>query len=110
MLVPDRQPEKVKLIQQFAPLLAPVRVGAATALDPAALRAPLETLRRRLRLASRRGATRPAARSQPVLAKLDAVLDKLGRPDSAGPGPRSSSSRGRSRATSPTSSRAFRRT
>ena len=30
MLVPDRQLEKVKLIQQFAPLVAPVHVGTAT--------------------------------------------------------------------------------
>src|SRR5678815_2228592 len=48
MLVPDRQPEKVKLIRQFAPLLAPVQVGTATSLDPAALRAPLEQLQQQI--------------------------------------------------------------
>ena len=52
MLVPDRQAEKTALIHQFAPLVAPVRVATTTAVDPASLRAPLETLRRRLRLAT----------------------------------------------------------
>ena len=55
MLVPDRQAEKVKLIQQFAPLVAPVRVGTATAARGRRLRAPLETLRRRLRLVTAEG-------------------------------------------------------
>jgi hopanoid biosynthesis associated RND transporter like protein HpnN len=87
MLVPDRQPEKVKLIQQFAPLLAPVRVGTATSLDPAALRAPLETLRRRLQLVTAEGGDKARREVQPILTKLDAVLDKLGRPDSRQAGP-----------------------
>ena len=87
MLVPDRQPEKVKLIQQFAPLLAPVHVGTAPSLDPAALRAPLETLRRRLQLVTAEGSDKARREVQPVLAKLDALLDKLGRPDSRQAGP-----------------------
>ena len=110
MLVPDRQPEKVKLIQQFAPLVAPVQVRTAAAIDPAALRAPLETLRRRLQLVTAEGGDKARREVQPVLAKLDAILDKLGRAGLRGRrGPRSSSYRSRSRATSPTSSRAFRR-
>ena len=87
MLVPDRQPEKVKLIQQFAPLVAPVQVGTAPSLDPAALRAPLETLRRRLQLVTAEGGDKARREVEPILAKLDAILDKLGRPDSRQAGP-----------------------
>jgi hopanoid biosynthesis associated RND transporter like protein HpnN len=77
MLVPDRQPEKVKLIKQFAPLIEPVQVATATSLEPADLRAPLETLRRRLRLATEEGDEKTLREVQPVLAKLQALLDKL---------------------------------
>ena len=87
MLVPDRQPEKVKLIQQFAPLVAPVRVGTATSLDPSALRAPLETLRRRLQLVTAEGGDKARREVEPVLDKLDALLDKLGRGESRQAGP-----------------------
>ena len=81
MLVPDRQPEKIKLIQQLAPLLASVRVGTATPVEPAKLRAPLETLRRRLRLATAEGGDKAEREVQPILAKVEALLDKLGRAD-----------------------------
>src|SRR5262249_62022084 len=50
-LVPDEQPAKERIIRQFAPLLASIRVAAPPTLDPAALREPLLTLRRRLGLA-----------------------------------------------------------
>lgn len=88
MLVPDRQPEKIELIQQLAPLEASVRVGVATPVEPAELRAPLETLRRRLRLAVAEGGDDARRRVEPVLAKIDGVLDALNRPDAgrAGPG------------------------
>jgi predicted RND superfamily exporter protein len=82
MLVPDRQLEKVELIRQFAPLVAPVRVGTASALDPAALRAPLETLRRRLQLAGTEGSDNARREVQPILDKLGALLDRLGQPES----------------------------
>ncbi|PWU20973.1 MAG: hypothetical protein C5B48_11825 [Candidatus Rokuibacteriota bacterium] len=49
--VPDDQPEKIKIIRQFAPLVAGVQVAAPTAFEPAALRAPLLVLQRRLGLA-----------------------------------------------------------
>src|SRR5262249_45297848 len=51
MLVPDKQPEKERIIRQFAPLGAGVQVAAPAALEPAALRTPLLALRRRLALA-----------------------------------------------------------
>ena len=110
MLVPDGQPEKAKVIEQLAPIVAPVRVARAPALAPAELRAPLETLRRRLRLATEEGGEQARQEVQPVLAKIEGLLASCPAPPSAGPGRRSSSSRARSRATSPTSSRPSRRT
>ncbi len=88
MLVPDQQPEKVALVHQFAPLVAPVHVRTATALEPAELRAPLETLRRRLKLATEEGSEKAKSEVQPVLDKLEALLAKLPRGETrqAGPG------------------------
>jgi len=37
LLIPEDQPEKLKIIGDFAPLVAPVRIGRATAVDPARL-------------------------------------------------------------------------
>ena len=79
LLVPDGQPEKAKLIEQFAPIVAPVRVARAPALVPAELRAPLETLRRRLRLATAEGGEQARQQVQPVLAKIEGLLAKLSR-------------------------------
>ena len=110
MLVPDRQPEKTALIRQFAPLVAPVRVATATAVAPASLRAPLETLRRRLRLASQEAKSDKGRREvQAVLDQVDALLAKLDRVDARQAGPALERCRRRSRATSRASSRAFRR-
>jgi hypothetical protein len=83
MLVPDEQPEKVKIVQQFAPLVAPVQVKPATALDASDLRRPLETLRRRLRLVTDEGSDKAKREVQPVLAKLEALLGEL--PGAASP-------------------------
>ncbi len=52
MLVPDRQGTKVEMIRQFAPLVDTVRVATPPAIEPDQLRAPVEALRRRLRLAA----------------------------------------------------------
>ena len=87
MLVPDHQAEKVKLVHQFAPLVAPVRVRTATALEPAELRAPLTTLRRRLSLATEEGSEKVKSEVRPVQVKLEALLDKLARPDARQAGP-----------------------
>jgi uncharacterized protein len=77
MLVPDRQPEKDKLIKQFAPLVDSVQVGATTGLEPGDLRAPLLTLRRRFRLATEEGSEKARREIEPVQAKLEALIDKL---------------------------------
>jgi hopanoid biosynthesis associated RND transporter like protein HpnN len=81
MLVPDRQPEKVKLLKQFAPLIDSVRVGTAGSLQLADLRAPLLTLDRRLRLATEEGDEKARREVSPVQAKLRALLDELSRAD-----------------------------
>ena len=52
LLIPDDQADKRKIIEDFAPLVAPVRVGRATPVDLARLLAALETLRRRLDIAA----------------------------------------------------------
>ncbi|HSE95897.1 MAG TPA: MMPL family transporter, partial [Methylomirabilota bacterium] len=49
--LPDAQAAKTTLITELAPSLASIAVAPPPALEPAALRPPLETLRRRLRLA-----------------------------------------------------------
>jgi uncharacterized protein len=89
MLVPDAQPEKAKVIAQLAPIVAPVRVAPAPVpvLAPAELRAPLETLRRRRRLAAEEGSEEAKREVQPVLAKVEGVLDTLSRADLHRAGP-----------------------
>ena len=105
MLVPDRQPEKVKLIKQFAPLVEPIQVGDSDRLEPADLRAPLETLAPAPAAGDRGGERRrPSKRGGPVQAKLEALLDKLAHADARQAGPGLAAAPGaRSRATSPTS-------
>jgi hypothetical protein len=88
MLVPDHQLEKVTLVKQLAPLVEPIKIGTARDLQPADLKAPLETLRRRLKLATTEGGEKAQKEVAPVLAKLDGVLDKLGRVESEAVGPR----------------------
>ena len=87
MLVPDRQPEKIKLINQFAPLVASVQVAGASALTPSDLRAPLETLRRRLSLVTEGGSDKAKSEVKPIRVRLDALLDKLTHADARQVGP-----------------------
>jgi hopanoid biosynthesis associated RND transporter like protein HpnN len=88
MLVPDDQLEKVRLVKQLAPLVEPIKIGTARDLEPSDLKAPLETLRRRLKLATSEGGEKAQKEVAPVLAKLEGVLDKLGRAESQSAGPR----------------------
>jgi hopanoid biosynthesis associated RND transporter like protein HpnN len=84
-LVPERQAEKIQLIQQLGPLLAPVRLGPAPSLELEQLRAPLSTLRRRLGLATEEAAEGQAvARVRAVRARVDEVLAKLGTASAGG--------------------------
>jgi hypothetical protein len=77
MLVPDRQPEKIKLIGQFAPQVDSVRVAAATPSAPIDLRGPLRTLQRRLTLATEEASDAVRGEVEPVKAKLDVLLGRL---------------------------------
>jgi hopanoid biosynthesis associated RND transporter like protein HpnN len=52
LLIPDQQTEKRKVIGDFAPIVAPVRVNRAIRLDLDRLVTALETLRRRFEIAS----------------------------------------------------------
>ncbi len=73
LLIPEDQPEKLKIIGDFAPLVAPVRIGRATSVDPAKLAGALETLKRRFDIA---GNEAPEGDVRP---KLKLVAEDLGR-------------------------------
>jgi hopanoid biosynthesis associated RND transporter like protein HpnN len=73
LLIPEDQPEKLKIIGDFAPLVAPVRIGRATSVDPAKLVGALETLKRRFDIAANE------APEGDVRPKLKLVAEDLGR-------------------------------
>ena len=73
LLIPEDQPEKLKIIGDFAPLVAPVRIGRATAVDPPRLAGSLETLKRRFDIAANE------APEGDVRGKLKLVAEDLGR-------------------------------
>jgi hypothetical protein len=52
LLIPDDQPQKLRIIRDFAELVAPVRIGRPTAVDTARLIAALQSLERRLGIAA----------------------------------------------------------
>jgi len=78
LLIPDQQPEKIKIIQDFAPLVAPVRVGQPRALDLDRVVAALETLKRRFDLAvTEAGPEGPDPDVEAVRAQIQALLANL---------------------------------
>ena len=52
LLIPDQQPEKMKIITDFAPIVAPVRVSRPMPVDVDRLVTALETLKRRFEIAA----------------------------------------------------------
>src|SRR5262245_30935707 len=84
LLVPDAQPEKARLIHQFAPLVAAIRVAPPpTVLDRDALRAALLVLRRRLGLAAE---SIPDEAARTAVQRLHEGVDRaLARMDGMGP-------------------------
>jgi hopanoid biosynthesis associated RND transporter like protein HpnN len=52
LLIPDGQPQKLKIIRDFAELVAPIRIGRPTAVDTGRLIAALQSLERRLGIAA----------------------------------------------------------
>ena len=78
LLIPDQQSVKIKIIRDFAPLVAPVRVGRLPSLDLDRVIATLETLKRRFDLAvSEAGPDGPAGDVQAVRTQIQALLEKL---------------------------------
>ncbi len=73
LLIPEDQPEKLKIIKDFAPLVAPVRIGRATSVDPTKLATALETLKRRFDIAGNE------APEGDIRMKLKLVAEDIGR-------------------------------
>jgi hypothetical protein len=71
LLIPDNQAEKQKIISDFAPIVAPVRVARPRAVDLERLVAALETLKRRFDIAA---AEAPAGDTQ---RQLQDVRDEI---------------------------------
>ncbi len=74
LLIPEDQEAKRKIISDFAPLVAPVRVSRPLPLDLDRLTGSLETLRRRLGIAATEA---PAGEGKARLEKLNARFDGL---------------------------------
>ncbi len=78
LLIPDNQTEKIKLVRDFAPLVAPVRVGMAQPVDLERLGTALETLKRRFDLAAGEAASSPAGKAVgDVRDQIGTLLEKL---------------------------------
>jgi hopanoid biosynthesis associated RND transporter like protein HpnN len=74
LLLPDQQAEKRKVIADFAPIVAPVRVNRALRLDLGRLLTALETLRRRFEIAANEA---PAGDAQRELARVAQDINRL---------------------------------
>lgn len=74
LLIPEDQDEKRKIIADFAPLVAPVRVSRPLALDLDRLTTVFETLRRRLAILANEA---PPGEARPRLAALVERLESL---------------------------------
>jgi hopanoid biosynthesis associated RND transporter like protein HpnN len=82
LLIPDQQAEKRKVIADFAPLVAPVRVGRPLRLDLDRLVASFETLQRRFDVASREAPEGDAKRDLTrVTQDIGRLVAKLRRTD-----------------------------
>jgi hopanoid biosynthesis associated RND transporter like protein HpnN len=74
LLIPDQQTEKRKVIGDFAPIVAPVRVNRAIRLDLDRLVSALETLRRRFEIASNEA---PIGDAKRELARVAQDINRL---------------------------------
>ncbi|HXH84368.1 MAG TPA: MMPL family transporter [Candidatus Tectomicrobia bacterium] len=73
LLIPDRQAEKLEVIADFAPIVAPVRISRPLRLDLDRLLAALDTLQRRIAIAANEAPPGEARRD------LAALRDRIGR-------------------------------
>jgi hopanoid biosynthesis associated RND transporter like protein HpnN len=74
LLIPEEQAEKMKIIRDFAPIVASVRVGRATPVDRERLLTALETLRRRFGIAANEA---PEGDTKLRLQNLNEEIDRL---------------------------------
>lgn len=74
LLIPDQQAEKRKVIADFAPIVAPVRLGPMIPLDLGRLLSALETLQRRFTIA---GGEAPAGDTQRELVRTAEDIGRL---------------------------------
>jgi hopanoid biosynthesis associated RND transporter like protein HpnN len=74
LLLPDQQAEKRKVIGDFAPIVAPVRVNRPMRVDLARLLTALETLRRRFEIAANEA---PAGDTRRELARVAQDINRL---------------------------------
>ena len=82
LLIPDQQPEKRKVIADFAPIVAPVRVSRPLRLDLERLITSFETLQRRFDVASREAPEGDAKRDLTRLTQdIGRLVAKLRRTD-----------------------------
>ncbi len=82
LLIPDDQTEKLKIIRDFAPIVAPVRIGPATPVDLDRLIAAFETLKRRFAIAANEAPEGEAKRQlHDVTTAIERLLIKLRQTD-----------------------------
>jgi len=82
LLLPERQDEKRKIISDFAPIVAPVRISRPIPMDVDRLIAAFETLRRRIDIASNEAPPGDAkTRLTKLAAETDALIRKLRQTD-----------------------------
>src|SRR5213593_2835568 len=74
LLIPDDQPEKQKIIRDFAPIVAQVRIGRAPPVDLDRLIAAFETLKRRFDIA---GSEAPEGEDAQKLRDVSAAIERL---------------------------------
>jgi hopanoid biosynthesis associated RND transporter like protein HpnN len=74
LLIPGDQPQKLKIIRDFAELVGPVRIGRAAPVDVPRLVTELESLKRRLDIA---GSEAPAGEAKQKLTRTAAELGQL---------------------------------
>ncbi len=77
LLIPDDQDEKQKIIADFAPLVAPVRISRGQAIDIDRLVSTLETLRRRIDIAA--GETPPGDTQRRLASLRDDIAQLVGK-------------------------------
>ncbi|MBI4638048.1 MAG: MMPL family transporter [Candidatus Rokubacteria bacterium] len=81
LLIPESQAQKQRIIRDFAPLVAPIRIGRPTAVDLDRLIAAFETLKRRLDLATAEAPDEARRRLRPASEAIEKLISKLRQTD-----------------------------